>query len=80
MASQLRPRMLRQTCDHRQRYCGAVVPVTRLALVAFGVLVAQAARPVNVVTVVAWGITDILLDVVNPDALRQSPKEFPAYL
>ena len=24
-------------CDHRQRYCGAVVPVTRLALVAFGV-------------------------------------------
>ena len=54
--------------------------MTRLALVAFGILVAQAARPVNVVTVVAWGITDILLDVVNPDALRQSPKEFPADL
>ena len=26
-----------ELCDHRQRYCGAVVPVTRLALVAFGV-------------------------------------------
>ena len=24
-------------CDHRQCYCGAVVPLTRLALVAFGV-------------------------------------------
>jgi hypothetical protein len=23
--------------DHRQRYCGAVVPMTRLTLVAFGV-------------------------------------------
>jgi hypothetical protein len=67
-------------CDHRQRCCGAVVPVSVWHLLPWRFLVAQATRLVNIVTVVAWGITDVLLDVVNPNALRHSPEEFPADL
>ena len=46
----------------------------------WGLIVARATRPL---TLLQWwrGIqADILFDVVNPDALRQSPKEFPADL